>query len=94
MTRIIDLPDAASTSCPATVRAPAAASASALRAITAALEGKMVMTVPASCLTVLGGMYPTASVDGAVGQRRVPVDRRGGRRARCGAARDRARPAR
>jgi pyruvate ferredoxin oxidoreductase beta subunit len=33
-----------------------------LRQITAALEGKMVMTVPASCLTVLGGMYPTSSV--------------------------------
>ncbi len=33
-----------------------------LRAITKALEGKMVMTVPASCLTVLGGMYPVASV--------------------------------
>jgi len=34
----------------------------ALRQITAALEGKMVMTVPASCLTVLGGMYPISSV--------------------------------
>ena len=33
-----------------------------LRAITKALEGKMVMTVPASCLTVLGGMYPISSV--------------------------------
>jgi pyruvate/2-oxoacid:ferredoxin oxidoreductase beta subunit len=33
-----------------------------LRAITKALEGKMVMTVPASCLTVLGGMYPVCSV--------------------------------
>jgi len=35
----------------------------ALRAVTKALEGKMVMTVPASCLTVLGGMYPTSSVN-------------------------------
>jgi pyruvate ferredoxin oxidoreductase beta subunit len=35
----------------------------ALRQITAALDGKMVMTVPASCLTVLGGMYPIASVN-------------------------------
>lgn len=35
----------------------------ALRQITAALEGRMVMTVPASCLTVLGGMYPVSSVD-------------------------------
>ena len=34
-----------------------------LRQITAALDGQMVMTVPASCLTVLGGMYPTSSVD-------------------------------
>lgn len=34
-----------------------------LRAITKALDGKMVMTVPASCLTVLGGMYPISSLD-------------------------------
>jgi pyruvate ferredoxin oxidoreductase beta subunit len=34
-----------------------------LRAVTKALEGRMVMTVPASCLTVLGGMYPISSVD-------------------------------
>lgn len=34
-----------------------------LRAITKALEGNMVMAVPASCLTVLGGMYPISSVD-------------------------------
>ena len=34
-----------------------------LRAITKALEGRMVMTVPASCLTVLGGMYPASSVE-------------------------------
>ncbi|MEZ5125029.1 MAG: thiamine pyrophosphate-dependent enzyme [Thermoleophilia bacterium] len=34
-----------------------------LRAITKALDGKMVMCVPASCLTVLGGMYPVASVE-------------------------------
>ncbi len=34
-----------------------------LRAVTKALDGRMVMTVPASCLTVLGGMYPTSSVD-------------------------------
>jgi pyruvate/2-oxoacid:ferredoxin oxidoreductase beta subunit len=33
-----------------------------LRAITAALEGRMVMAVPASCLTVFGGMYPVSSV--------------------------------
>jgi pyruvate/2-oxoacid:ferredoxin oxidoreductase beta subunit len=34
-----------------------------LRAITKALEGRMVMTVPASCLTVLGGMYPLSSLN-------------------------------
>jgi pyruvate/2-oxoacid:ferredoxin oxidoreductase beta subunit len=34
-----------------------------LRAITKALDGRMVMTVPASCLTVLGGMYPISSVE-------------------------------
>ena len=33
-----------------------------LRQITAALDGKAVMAVPASCLTVFGGMYPTSSV--------------------------------
>jgi pyruvate ferredoxin oxidoreductase beta subunit len=34
-----------------------------LRAITKALDGKMAMAVPASCLTVLGGMYPISSVE-------------------------------
>jgi pyruvate/2-oxoacid:ferredoxin oxidoreductase beta subunit len=34
-----------------------------LRQITAALDGRMVMTVPASCLTVLGGMFPISSVN-------------------------------
>ncbi|MFP4500114.1 MAG: thiamine pyrophosphate-dependent enzyme [Candidatus Hydrogenedentota bacterium] len=34
----------------------------AFRHITKALEGKCIFTVPASCLTVLGGMYPTSSV--------------------------------
>ncbi len=34
-----------------------------LRQIVAALEGQMVMAVPASCLTVLGGMYPTSSLN-------------------------------
>ncbi len=33
-----------------------------LRYILKALEGKCIMTVPASCLTVLGGMYPVSSV--------------------------------
>ncbi len=35
----------------------------AFRHITKALEGKCVFTVPASCLTVLGGMYPQSSVE-------------------------------
>ncbi|MRS11994.1 MAG: pyruvate synthase subunit beta [Actinobacteria bacterium] len=34
-----------------------------LRAITKALDGKMVLVNPASCLTVLGGMYPISSLD-------------------------------
>ena len=34
-----------------------------LRAITKALEGRMVLVNPASCLTVLGGMFPIASLD-------------------------------
>jgi pyruvate/2-oxoacid:ferredoxin oxidoreductase beta subunit len=33
-----------------------------LRSILKAMDGKAVMTVPASCLTVLGGMYPVSSV--------------------------------
>ncbi len=61
MTRLVDLPDAdfvlpgnrACAGCPLGI---------ALRPITAALEGKMVLVNPASCLTVLGGMYPTASL--------------------------------
>ena len=34
-----------------------------LRAITKALEGKMILVNPASCLTVLGGMYPVSSMN-------------------------------
>jgi pyruvate ferredoxin oxidoreductase beta subunit len=34
----------------------------ALRQITSALDGKLVLVNPASCLTVLGGMYPRSSV--------------------------------
>lgn len=34
-----------------------------LRSITKALDGKMVLVNPASCLTVLGGMYPISSMD-------------------------------
>ncbi|MBW6469551.1 MAG: pyruvate synthase subunit beta [Coriobacteriia bacterium] len=34
-----------------------------LRAITKALDGRMVLVNPASCLTVLGGMYPISTLD-------------------------------
>ena len=34
----------------------------AFRLITKALEGKAILVVPASCFTVLSGMYPTSSV--------------------------------
>jgi pyruvate ferredoxin oxidoreductase beta subunit len=34
-----------------------------LRSILKAMDGKAIMTVPASCLTVVGGMYPTTSVE-------------------------------
>jgi len=34
----------------------------ALRYISKALEGQAILVVPASCLTVLGGMYPVSSV--------------------------------
>lgn len=62
MTRIVDIPDSdfvlagnrSCAGCPLGI---------ALRPITTALEGKMVLVNPASCLTVLGGMYPTASLD-------------------------------
>lgn len=33
-----------------------------LRSVLKAMDGKAIMTVPASCLTVLGGMYPVSSV--------------------------------
>lgn len=35
----------------------------AYRHILKALEGKAILTIPASCLTVLGGMYPVSSVN-------------------------------
>lgn len=61
MTKIVDLPDTSHVL--SGNRACAGCGIGiALRQITAALEGRMVMTVPASCLTVLGGMYPTSSV--------------------------------
>lgn len=61
MTRIIDLPDAHQV-LPGNRACAGCGIGIGLRAIIAALEGRVVMTVPASCLTVLGGMYPTSSV--------------------------------
>jgi pyruvate/2-oxoacid:ferredoxin oxidoreductase beta subunit len=60
-TKILDLPDA-SFLLPGNRACAGCGIGIALRQITAALEGRMVMTVPASCLTVLGGMYPVSSV--------------------------------
>ena len=61
MTKIIDLPEGEFVL--SGNRACAGCSLGiGLRAITKALDGKMVMTVPASCLPVLGGMYPVSSV--------------------------------
>lgn len=62
MTKIIDLPDT-SYVLPGNRACAGCAIGIALRQITAALDGKLVLVNPASCLTVLGGMYPTASVD-------------------------------
>jgi pyruvate ferredoxin oxidoreductase beta subunit len=62
VTRIIDLP-AEEYVLPGNRACAGCGIGIGLRAITKALEGRMVMTVPASCLTVLGGMYPTASVE-------------------------------
>jgi len=61
MTRILDLPDADYV-LPGNRACAGCGIGIALRQITAALEGKLVLVNPASCLTVLGGMYPTASV--------------------------------
>ena len=60
-TKILDLPDI-SYVLPGNRSCAGCGIGIALRQITAALEGKMVMTVPASCLTVLGGMFPISSV--------------------------------
>jgi pyruvate/2-oxoacid:ferredoxin oxidoreductase beta subunit len=60
-TRITDLPDTEYV-LPGNRACAGCALGIGLRAITKALEGKAVMAVPASCLTVLGGMYPTSSV--------------------------------
>jgi len=61
MTKLIDLPDAHHV-LPGNRACAGCGIGIALRQITAALDGQMVMAVPASCLTVLGGMYPVSSV--------------------------------
>jgi len=61
VTRILDLPDTEYV-LPGNRACAGCGIGIALRQITAALDGKMVLVNPASCLTVLGGMYPTASV--------------------------------
>ncbi|MDO8964925.1 MAG: thiamine pyrophosphate-dependent enzyme [Coriobacteriia bacterium] len=60
-TKILDLPDS-SYVLPGNRACAGCGIGIGLRQITAALEGRMVMTVPASCLTVFGGMYPISSV--------------------------------
>ena len=61
MTSIIDLPDTHAV-LPGNRACAGCGIGIGLRAVTAALENQLVMAVPASCLTVLGGMYPTTSV--------------------------------
>jgi pyruvate ferredoxin oxidoreductase beta subunit len=61
MTKLIDLPDTHHV-LPGNRACAGCGIGMALRQITAALEGQMVMAVPASCLTVFGGMYPVSSV--------------------------------
>jgi pyruvate ferredoxin oxidoreductase beta subunit len=60
-TKILDLPDS-SYVLPGNRSCAGCGIGIALRQVTAALDGRLVMTVPASCLTVLGGMYPISSV--------------------------------
>ena len=61
MTRLVDLPTAEHM-LPGNRACAGCAVGIGLRAILKALDGKAVMTVPASCLTVIGGMYPVSSV--------------------------------
>lgn len=61
MTKILDLPDS-SYVLPGNRACAGCGIGIALRQITAALDGRLVLVNPASCLTVLGGMYPVASV--------------------------------
>lgn len=61
MTKLVDLPTAEHM-LPGNRACAGCAVGIGLRAILKALDGKAVMTVPASCLTVIGGMYPVSSV--------------------------------
>lgn len=61
-TRIIDLPETEYV-LPGNRACAGCCLGIALRVITKALEGQCVFTVPACCLTVVGGMYPTSSVN-------------------------------
>ena len=61
-TRILDLP-AEEHLLPGNRTCAGCSLSIALRHILKALEGRCIFTVPASCLTVLGGMYPNASVN-------------------------------
>ena len=60
-TAIVDLPDG-EYMLPGNRACAGCALAIAYRHILRALEGTAIVTVPASCLTVLGGMYPVSSV--------------------------------
>jgi pyruvate ferredoxin oxidoreductase beta subunit len=61
MTKLIDLPTREHM-LPGNRACAGCALGIGLRSILKALEGKAVMAVPASCLTVIGGMYPITSV--------------------------------
>jgi pyruvate ferredoxin oxidoreductase beta subunit len=61
MTRITDLPDA-DFLLPGNRACAGCGIGIGLRQIAAALEGRLVLVNPASCLTVLGGMHPISSV--------------------------------
>jgi pyruvate ferredoxin oxidoreductase beta subunit len=61
MTKLLDLPESKHV-LPGNRACAGCGIGIGLRQITAALDGKAVMAVPASCLTVFGGMYPTSSV--------------------------------
>ncbi len=60
-TKILDLPEA-EFMLPGNRACAGCSVGIAFRHITKALEGKCIFTVPASCLTVIGGMYPVSSV--------------------------------